>query len=370
MSISQYKTSKGQTRWRVRYTRPDGTRTDKRGFTTKAAARQWEARTITGDVTLSGKNEPTINDLADLYLASLNRLAKGTANGYTTALHGHILPRWGRTRPSEITRANVQHWVTSEQFTWSVATRNLAVLAGVLTTSGYSDEATKGVTKPRKNFREHTYLTYPHLSLLAAKSPYPGIIYTLGLTGVRWGECAGARVKDYNPATRELHVVQTAGMIQGKLVIGRPKSGKSRIVMVPDQAADYLDEATRGRPGDAPVFPGPSGDYMKRPKGRSWYDGSKRRAHEADETFPEHMRLHDLRHTAASLMVQSGAHVKLVQHQLGHATASMTMDIYADLFPEDLSVLRDAMNLRFSGQNVGNTNGLEGINAGHVGHRL
>lgn len=227
MSISQYKTSKGQTRWRVRYTRPDGTRTDKRGFTTKAAARQWEARTITGDVTLSGKNEPTINDLADLYLASLNRLAKGTANGYTTALHGHILPRWGRTRPSEITRANVQHWVTSEQFTWSVATRNLAVLAGVLTTSGYSDEATKGVTKPRKNFREHTYLTYPHLSLLAAKSPYPGIIYTLGLTGVRWGECAGARVKDYNPATRELHVVQTAGMIQGKLVIGRPKSCQS-----------------------------------------------------------------------------------------------------------------------------------------------
>lgn len=104
MSISQYKTSKGQTRYRVRYTRPDGTRTDKRGFTTKTAARQWEARTITGDVTLGNKHEPTINDLTDHYRASLASLAPGTAAGYTTALEGHVLPRWGRTKPSEITR--------------------------------------------------------------------------------------------------------------------------------------------------------------------------------------------------------------------------------------------------------------------------
>lgn len=354
MSISAYKTQSGKTRWRVRYTRPDGTRTDKRGFITKTAARQWEAQTITGDVTLGGKNEPTLNDLAPLYLASLSRLAKGTANGYTTTLNGHVLPRWGRTKPSEITRALVQQWITGEQFTWSVATRNLAVLAGILTVNGYSDDATKGVTKPRKNFREHTYLTWPQLELLASKSTYPGIIYTLGLTGVRWGECAGARVRDYSPQRRELHVVQTASMIQGKLVIGRPKSGKSRTIMVPDLAAGYIETAIANRPLDAPIFPGPDGDYMKRPRGRSWYDGAKKRAHEVDATFPTHMRLHDLRHTAASLMVQSGAHVKLVQHQLGHATASMTMDTYADLFPEDLGVLRDSMNARLGGQDVGN----------------
>ena len=140
--------------------------------------------------------------------------------------------------------------------------------------------------------------------------------------------------------------------------------------MVPDQAADYLDEATEGRPANAPIFPGPDGDYMKRPRGRSWYDGSKRRAREKDNTFPVAARLHDLRHTAASLMVQSGAHVKLVQHQLGHATASMTMDTYADLFPEDLTVLRDAMNLRFGGQNVGNEATDDGVNAGQEGRRL
>ena len=46
--------------------------------------------------------------------------------------------------------------------------------------------------------------------------------------------------------------------------------------------------------------------------------------------------LHDLRHTAASLAVSAGANVKAVQRMLGHAKASMTLDVYADLFDADL----------------------------------
>jgi integrase len=43
-----------------------------------------------------------------------------------------------------------------------------------------------------------------------------------------------------------------------------------------------------------------------------------------------------LRHTAASLAVSAGANVKAVQRMLGHARASMTLDVYADLFDDDL----------------------------------
>lgn len=46
--------------------------------------------------------------------------------------------------------------------------------------------------------------------------------------------------------------------------------------------------------------------------------------------------MHDLRHTAASLAVSAGANVKAVQQMLGHASAKMTLDVYADLFDEDL----------------------------------
>jgi len=50
----------------------------------------------------------------------------------------------------------------------------------------------------------------------------------------------------------------------------------------------------------------------------------------ADESLPS-ITPHDLRHTAANLAVSAGANVKAVQRMLGHAKASMTLDVYADL---------------------------------------
>ena len=66
---------------------------------------------------------------------------------------------------------------------------------------------------------------------------------------------------------------------------------------------------------------------------------------------------HDLRHTAASLAVAAGANVKAVQKMLGHASAAMTLDIYADLFDDDLeavaTALSEARAREKCGQNVG-----------------
>ncbi|MER6595742.1 tyrosine-type recombinase/integrase [Micromonospora purpureochromogenes] len=50
---------------------------------------------------------------------------------------------------------------------------------------------------------------------------------------------------------------------------------------------------------------------------------------------------HELRHTAASLAVAEGANVKAVQRMLGHASAAMTLDVYADLFEDDLDQVAD-----------------------------
>jgi integrase len=57
------------------------------------------------------------------------------------------------------------------------------------------------------------------------------------------------------------------------------------------------------------------------------------------ELLPEELRLYDLRHTAASLPIRQGASVKAVQRQLGHATASITLDTYGHLFPDELDAL-------------------------------
>lgn len=52
-------------------------------------------------------------------------------------------------------------------------------------------------------------------------------------------------------------------------------------------------------------------------------------------------------------MVKSGANVKAVQRQLGHASAAMTLDVYADLFDDDLDALSEAMSDLLLRENVG-----------------
>ncbi len=67
------------------------------------------------------------------------------------------------------------------------------------------------------------------------------------------------------------------------------------------------------------------------------HDRPEHRGHRAPDA-------HDLRHTAASLAISSGANVKAVQRMLGHKSAAMTLDTYADLFDDDLADVAERMN--------------------------
>ncbi len=73
------------------------------------------------------------------------------------------------------------------------------------------------------------------------------------------------------------------------------------------------------------------------------------------ELHPDLVRLvpHDLRHTAASLAISAGANVKAVQKMLGHASAAMTLDIYADLFDDDLDAVGEALSAVGASEVVG-----------------
>jgi integrase len=59
----------------------------------------------------------------------------------------------------------------------------------------------------------------------------------------------------------------------------------------------------------------------------------------------EGMHPHELRHTAASLAIASGADVKVVQQMLGHKSATMTLDLYGHLFPDRLDEVADALDV-------------------------
>ena len=76
---------------------------------------------------------------------------------------------------------------------------------------------------------------------------------------------------------------------------------------------------------------------------KGWFAGAVRWARNEDPEFP-HVTPHDMRHTAASLAISSGANVKAVQRMLGHASAAMTLDTYSDLFDDDLQTVSKSMD--------------------------
>jgi integrase len=80
------------------------------------------------------------------------------------------------------------------------------------------------------------------------------------------------------------------------------------------------------------IWPSRSGGYVGPPASKeSWLAGAVARCQDTDPTFAR-VTAHALRHTAASLAISAGANPKVVQRMLGHASAAMTLDVYADLF--------------------------------------
>lgn len=74
--------------------------------------------------------------------------------------------------------------------------------------------------------------------------------------------------------------------------------------------------------------------------------------------------MHDLRDTAASLWIKSGANVKVVQAQLGHESATMTLDRYAALFPDDLDEMAARLESAPPADSVRTLRAVAGISRG------
>jgi len=77
--------------------------------------------------------------------------------------------------------------------------------------------------------------------------------------------------------------------------------------------------------------------------GQGWFWNAVQASRAADPSFPK-ITPHDLRHTAASIAISAGANPKAVQQMLGHASAAMTLDTYADLFEDDLDAVSERMD--------------------------
>jgi integrase len=193
-----------------------------------------------------------------------------------------------------------------------------------------------GVRLPKRQHADRGYLTHTQVSALAdAMERQPEVVRFLAYTGLRWGELAALRVCDFDMLRRRVNVSRSVTESSG-LVWSTPKTWERRSVPFPASIAAELAALMVGRDRDDLVFTDMRGGVLRNSNWRARvFEPAVRRCQKADESFPS-ITPHDLRHTAASLAVSAGANVKAVQRMLGHAKASMTLDVYADLFDADL----------------------------------
>jgi integrase len=355
-------------RWRARYRDAQG-KEHARHFNRKIDAQNWidsvTTAVQTGVYVDPNKGKITIGDWATRWLDGQAHLKASTYERYAGIMREHVLPQWSTARLVDVTHADVQAWVTRLAAMRSPATvrkvhRVLSLMLKTAVKDGrLARNPAADVNLPRVVATQRRYLTHEQVHALADAFAKPAdvskhrrldkrennanrlIVLFLSYTGVRFGELAALRVGRLDLLRRRAIIAESVTVVQGRgQVWGTPKSHEQREVPIPRFLIDDLAERVRGKSRDDFVFAGVrSGTAMRAAVfRRAGFDKA------ADAIGVPGLHPHELRHTAASLAIASGANVKVVQQMLGHKSATVTLDQYSHLFGDDLDTVADRLD--------------------------
>ena len=199
------------------------------------------------------------------------------------------------------------------------------------------------VTPPRPHHTDMKTMNEDELQIFLAeakKTPYYAMFYTFLFTGMRRSELLALRWSDVDLLMCQISVTQTLHHLRdGSLVFRQPKTAKGRrsismspslaLVLKEHKEKQLLERTMIGKTSKENdlVFGTPQGKpLLPDTISHVWSKMVKRAG-------LNHFRLHDARHTHASLLLKQGAHPKIVQERLGHATISTTLDLYSHVAP-------------------------------------
>jgi integrase len=359
-------------RWMARYVDDEGHEHAK-AFDRKADAQTWldnevTAKLATGTYVAPKAGLITVEEVYTSWSASQGHLAPSTIRTRHSAWLIHIRPQWGQKSVVDVKTSAVKTWVT-KMITDEVGVPMIVLAFGVLRQvlgAAVEDQRIPrnpctGVKLPKLQHVDRGYLKHSQVAELAEAVSYGSeVIRFLAYTGLRWGEMAALRVQDFDMLRRRVNVSRSVSDSGGRLTWSTPKTGERRSVPFPTSLAEELAALMVGKGRDDLVFTNRRGNVLRGSNYRPRvFDPAvrvvqaataERRAQELATTgvatTPEFPTItpHGLRHTAASLAISAGANVKAVQRMLGHAKASMTLDVYADLFDDDLDVVADRLD--------------------------
>ncbi|MCC7085164.1 MAG: site-specific integrase [Pirellulales bacterium] len=298
------------------------------------------------DGTLSEPTKQTVAAFLTRWLEDAARptIKETTYVNYKAIIKNHIAPRIGGIALQKLTPANVQ-WLYGEleRDGRSVYVRRqvhaalhralkIAVKWGLIPRN-----AAHSVEPPRVPATDIHQLDPEQVGTLldAARGDRLEALYVLAISsGMRLGELFALQWADIDLKAGAVMVRHTLTEINGKLTLTEPKSAKGRRrIDLPAMAITALHEHRKrqladGHGGGPWVFCNRSGGPLR----KSHFQEQKFYPLLKSAGLPR-MRFHDLRHTAASLLLALGVHPKVVQERLGHSQISVTMDVYSHVMP-------------------------------------
>ncbi|WP_035780982.1 tyrosine-type recombinase/integrase, partial [Arthrobacter sp. H14] len=271
----------------------------------------------------------------------------------------------GQRSVGTIRHTEVQTWVSNLAKEKSPTTVNrvhgvlASILDGAVQDKRIAKNPARDIKLPTKRKAKKIYLTHLQVDRLSKASKYPDFILFIAYSGLRWGEATGLRVGDVDRTRRRAQIEENAVNVNGRIQIGTPKSNERRSIVYPAFLNDAIKRACENKRPEDLLWPSIEGKHLRSGNMDSgWFIGAVKRVRAADEAaaavaekngeeappIMPRVTPHDLRHTAASLAISAGANVKALQRMLGHASAAMTLDRYADLFEDDLDSVAEALD--------------------------
>lgn len=275
--------------------------------------------------------------------------------GYEFQVNTNIIPAIGNIPIAQLTPQHIQHLIAEKQkekhfrtaqYVYYALNKSLrgAVKSGVIIRNPCDgiEEIPRVPEHEMRTMNEsdmHIFLEY------ARKSPYYTLFYTDLFTGMRRSELLALQWKDVDlilcqiSINRTIHVMRY-GTYRGQVIFKQPKTAKSRrlINLTPSNTIalrEYREAQDKLRLSlDLPVTSDEDLVFCQ-------LDGKPYRPDTISHAWMKlarltglkGIRLHDARHTHASLLLKNGTHPKIVQERLGHASIETTLDTYSHVLP-------------------------------------
>ena len=309
----------------------------KRGFATKKEALGFERDFLEKQ---SANPDMTFQNLYEIYMEDMAaRLKQSTLLTKKAVLQTHILPFFGSKPINEIKASDVRRWQAklmsspnnySQTYLKKINTElnsiiNYAKRFYDLNTNPCGKAGTIGKTKAE----EMDYWTYDEYIAFREGVKDKSLSYicfeVLYWTGMREGELLALSPADIDLDNKTISINRTYQRIEGKDVFTSPKTRKSkRKIPIPDFLCQELSDYIQSRymlDADERLFP-----ITKSYLSHEMIRGCK-------NTDVKKIRIHDIRHSHASLLINQGCDALMLADRLGHEKVSTTLNTYSHLFP-------------------------------------